>query len=299
MPGHKCNQPTHGGTPCQNPVATPGTTCGASHPKAGPSTAPLPAATTAATTPDPFAMADFDSIVAGVDGPPTESLRQEAQAATGVHVTAAAKGLGGRFPTPMHAWQAAVQAIEVSMDMLSGAKDMPIAEQIGRLHSAAHNMLVAAAVMRAVPACGNGDPGDTATVDSSITAALASATEHGTLSLDPDNDNVRTVRAHARKIARSAVEGLDTSAATQSSQKAAEALQQAAQWLTRGIAVIKNRDNEAHQAKKLGAGGLALPAIGSNEILETPEEAQDNALAFYLDGAADDADDWLKGLDGQ
>jgi hypothetical protein len=160
-------------------------------------------------------------------------------------------------------------------------------------------MLVAAAVMRSVPATGNGDPGDTNAMNSSVSAAMASATAYGTLSLDPDNDNVRTARAYARKLAVDAMKGIDTSQPTTTSTEAAERFQQAAQWLTRGVAVIKNRDNDAHQAKKLGVGGLALPAIGSNQILETPEEAQDNAMAFYLSGAADGADDWLKGMDGQ
>ncbi|AXV10050.1 hypothetical protein DVS28_b0280 (plasmid) [Euzebya pacifica] len=280
-------------------MAAPGATCGASHPKAGQATVNVPAASTAAAAADPFAVTDFDSIVAGFDGPATESLRDEADTETRNHVKAAAKSLGGRFPTPSHAWGSANQAVTASMAMLSGAKDMPIPEQIARLEGAAHNLLVAAAVMRAVPASGNGDPGDTDAAHSSVAAALASATEHGTLSLDPDNDNVRTARAYARKLAVDAMQGLDTANPTQTSAEAADRFRQAAQWLTRGVAVIKNRDNDAHQAKKLGAGGLALPAIGSNQILETPEEAQDNAMAFYLSGAADGADDWLKGMDGE
>lgn len=299
MPGHKCNKPTHGGTPCQNPVAAPGATCGASHPKAGPATAQAAAGPTAAAAADPFASADFDAIIAGFEGPATDAMREEADASTRSHVEAAAKALGGRFPTPAHAWGAANQAVAASMAMLSGAKDMTIPEQIERLEGAAHNMLVAAAVMRSVPATGNGDPGDTDAMNSSVKSALASATEHGTLSLDPDNDNVRTTRAYARKLAIEAMQGLDKSKPTQTSTEAAARFQQAAQWLTRGVAVIKNRDNDAHQAKKLGAGGLALPAIGSNKILETPEEAQDNKMAFYLSGAADGADDWLKGMDGE
>lgn len=310
MTGKKCGKPTQDGSPCQNIVKAGSSGC---HLKHAATIGPMPAVPNMpppgmqAAQADPFADDDiFAKLTGDLDG--LGGNMTSLADTTAAELTAAVDQFGsfhaGSIDSPVMVAALARKAVTNAFHVLAGQPGLDVDEQIGRLHHAGMLLLSAAAITDAGAKRYSDTPVEAPGDEPDLNDAIGTLKVHGG-AIGTDKSvipNVRTARARARKLAGTVTDlgGPDQPPTGDPAvmAKVRDNLIEAARMAAGGAGLIAHRDNEAHQAVKLGAGGLALPAIGSDTILETPDEAKANLVEFVTQGAADDADDWLEGLGG-